>query len=198
MRYRALIASRTRRAVASGQASLWSSGTSGQRTDLARIGLRARRGPDALERACGDGQAAVRRLQRRHEPGPRTGGPSRGTGGRCRLGESLTPADVVFTYRTVLDAKTNNTSRSELDAVKEVRASGDDKVVFTLKYPYAPFAGRTVVPIVPEHIAGKQDPNTGSFNTKPVGTGPYVLAGWRKGEKLTFKANPPTGAARRR
>ncbi|NNN31481.1 ABC transporter substrate-binding protein [Streptomyces sp. S3(2020)] len=105
-------------------------------------------------------------------------------------GEPLTSADVVFTYETILDAKTNNTARSELDAVKDVRADGDDKVVFTLKYPYAPFTGRTVLPIVPEHIAGKQDPNTGAFNTKPVGTGPYVLADWRKGEKLTFKANP--------
>ena len=105
-------------------------------------------------------------------------------------GEPLTSADVVFTYRTILDEKTNNTSRSELDAVKEVRADGDDKVVFTLKYPYAPFAGRTVLPIVPEHLAGDQDPNTGSFNTKPVGTGPYVLSAWSKGEKLTFKANP--------
>jgi peptide/nickel transport system substrate-binding protein len=105
-------------------------------------------------------------------------------------GQPLTSADVVFTYETILDAKTNNTARSELDAVKEVRADGDDKVVFTLKYPYAPFAGRTVLPIVPEHIAGKQDPNTGAFNTNPVGTGPYVLADWRKGDKLTFKANP--------
>ncbi|GGQ80387.1 ABC transporter substrate-binding protein [Streptomyces flaveolus] len=105
-------------------------------------------------------------------------------------GEPLTAADVVYTYRTVLDAKTNNTARSELDAVKDVRASGDDTVVFTLKYPYAPFAARTVLPIVPEHIAGEQDPNTGDFNTEPVGTGPYVLANWSKGEKLTFKANP--------
>ncbi|WP_216587913.1 ABC transporter substrate-binding protein [Streptomyces brasiliscabiei] len=105
-------------------------------------------------------------------------------------GEPLTSADVVFTYRTVLDAKTNNTARSELDAVKEVRADGDDKVVFTLDYPYAPFAGRTVLPIVPAHIAGKQDPNTGSFNTEPIGTGPYVLSTWSRGEKLTFKANP--------
>ncbi|MGW1323188.1 ABC transporter substrate-binding protein [Streptomyces antibioticus] len=105
-------------------------------------------------------------------------------------GEPLTTEDVVFTYRTVLDEKTNNTARSELDAVEEVRASGDRKVVFTLKYPYAPFAGRTVLPVVPEHIAGEQDPNTGSFNTEPVGTGPYVLSAWSKGEKLTFKANP--------
>ncbi|MEU1299812.1 MULTISPECIES: ABC transporter substrate-binding protein [Streptomyces] len=105
-------------------------------------------------------------------------------------GEPLTSADVVFTYRTILDAKTNNTSRSELDAIKQVRADGDHKVIFTLKYPYAPFAGRTVLPIVPEHIAGEQNPNTGPFNTEPTGTGPYVLASWSKGEKLTFKANP--------
>ncbi|MEV5430566.1 ABC transporter substrate-binding protein [Streptomyces sp. NPDC052701] len=111
-------------------------------------------------------------------------------GVRFSDGEPLTASDVVFTYRTVLDPRTNNTARSELDALKSVRADGDDRVVFTLKYPYAPFAARTVLPIVPEHVAGGQDPNTGSFNTRPVGTGPYVLAGWSKGEKLTFKANP--------
>ncbi|MET8828489.1 ABC transporter substrate-binding protein [Streptomyces sp. NPDC004610] len=105
-------------------------------------------------------------------------------------GEPLTAADVVFTYETVLDEKTNNTARSELDAIEEVRAEGDGSVVFTLKYPYAGFAARTVLPIVPEHIAGGQDPNTGEFNTEPVGTGPYTLSSWSKGEKLTFKANP--------
>ncbi|WP_435606103.1 ABC transporter substrate-binding protein [Streptomyces ardesiacus] len=105
-------------------------------------------------------------------------------------GEPLTAEDVVYTYRTVLDEKTNNTARSELDAVEDVRASGDDTVVFTLKYPYAPFAARTVLPVVPEHVAGGQDPNTGDFNTEPVGTGPYVLTHWSKGEKLSFKANP--------
>ncbi|XVV38054.1 ABC transporter substrate-binding protein [Streptomyces sp. CA-100214] len=105
-------------------------------------------------------------------------------------GEPLKAQDVVYTYRTVLDEKTNNTARSELDAVKDVRATGDDTVVFTLKYPYAAFADRTVLPVVPEHVAGGQDPNTGDFNTKPVGTGPYVLTNWSKGEKLAFKANP--------
>ncbi|MFE0206026.1 ABC transporter substrate-binding protein [Streptomyces sp. NPDC058985] len=105
-------------------------------------------------------------------------------------GEPLTAQDVVYTYRTVLDEKTNYTARSELDAVKDVRATGDDTVVFTLKYPYAAFAARTVLPVVPEHLAGGQDPNTGDFNTKPVGTGPYVLTNWSKGEKLAFKANP--------
>jgi peptide/nickel transport system substrate-binding protein len=105
-------------------------------------------------------------------------------------GEPLTARDVVFTYETILDEKTNNASRTELDAIESVEAKGDSTVVFHLKYPYAPFAERTVLPIAPEHIAGKQDVNTGSFTTRPVGTGPYVLTGWSKGEKLTFKANP--------
>ncbi|MFK0222266.1 ABC transporter substrate-binding protein [Streptomyces vinaceus] len=105
-------------------------------------------------------------------------------------GEPFTSGDVVFTYRTILDAKTNNASKTELDAIAEVEEQGPDAVVFTLKYPYAPFAERTVLPIAPEHIAGRQDVNSGEFTAKPVGTGPYVLTAWSKGEKLSFTANP--------
>ncbi|MYS08837.1 ABC transporter substrate-binding protein [Streptomyces sp. SID6041] len=105
-------------------------------------------------------------------------------------GAPFTAKDVVFTYRTILDPKTNNPSRTELDALKSVDAVGDDTVVFRLKYPYAPFAERTVHAIAPEHVAAKQDVNTGAFTSKPIGTGPYVLTGWSKGEKLSFKANP--------
>ncbi|MFI6108056.1 ABC transporter substrate-binding protein [Streptomyces sp. NPDC051310] len=105
-------------------------------------------------------------------------------------GKPFSAKDVVFTYRTILDKKTNNPSKTELDALKDVRAAGDDTVVFTLKYPYAPFAERTVLAIAPEHVAAKQDVNSGPFTTKPIGTGPYVLTGWSKGEKISFKANP--------
>ncbi|MCZ2527834.1 ABC transporter substrate-binding protein [Streptomyces sp. HB2AG] len=105
-------------------------------------------------------------------------------------GEELTAEDVVFTYETILDEGTNNPSKGELDAVADVRAKDDRTVVFRLKYPYAPFAERTVLPIVPEHAAGKGDVNTGPFNSAPIGTGPYVLTGWSRGEKLTLKANP--------
>ncbi|MFJ9824674.1 ABC transporter substrate-binding protein [Streptomyces sp. NPDC101160] len=110
-------------------------------------------------------------------------------GVRFSDGRPFTAKDVVFTYTTILDPKTNNPSRTELDALRSVRAVGDDTVVFTLKYPYAPFAERTVLAIAPEHIAGRQDVNTGPFTTRPVGTGPYVLTGWSRGEKLTFTAN---------
>ncbi|WP_030406049.1 ABC transporter substrate-binding protein [Streptomyces albus] len=105
-------------------------------------------------------------------------------------GKPFTAKDVVYTYETILDKKTNNASKGELDALDSVRAEGEHRVVFHLKYPYAPFAERTVLPIASQAVASKTDVNTGSYNTKPVGTGPYILTGWRKGEKLTFKANP--------
>ncbi|MFK0203161.1 ABC transporter substrate-binding protein [Streptomyces lavendulae] len=105
-------------------------------------------------------------------------------------GEPFTAADVEFTYRTILDPATNNASKTELDAIESVIAQGPDRVVFTLKYPYAPFAERTVLPIAPQHVAGKQDVNGGGFGTRPVGTGPYVLTGWSRGEKISLRANP--------
>ncbi|HEX5568011.1 MAG TPA: ABC transporter substrate-binding protein [Streptomyces sp.] len=105
-------------------------------------------------------------------------------------GTPFTAEDVVFTYRTILDEGTNNPSKGELDALESVTARGKDTVVFRLKYPYAAFAERTVLPIASKKAAGGQDVNTGPYNTRPIGTGPYVLTGWSKGEKLTFKANP--------
>ncbi|WP_031510065.1 ABC transporter substrate-binding protein [Streptomyces megasporus] len=98
--------------------------------------------------------------------------------------------DVVFTYETILDEKTNNPSKGELDALADVTAEDDHTVVFELKYPYAAFAERTVLPIVSKEAFEGQDVNAGSHNTEPVGTGPYVLTGWSKGEKLVFEANP--------
>ncbi|WP_179816382.1 ABC transporter substrate-binding protein [Allostreptomyces psammosilenae] len=116
-------------------------------------------------------------------------------------GEPLTAADVAFTYRAILDERVANASRSELDAVRAVETPDDSTVVFHLKYPYAPFAARTVLPIVPEHaFGGTADGQlddaeaaavaSGSFDSAPVGTGPYLLESWRKGDQLTLTANP--------
>lgn len=113
-------------------------------------------------------------------------------------GKPFTARDVVFTYETILDPNTNNASRTELDALDRVEAEGDHTVVFHLKYPYAPFAERTVLPIAPAHIAGEQDVNSGDFTTKPVGTGPYELVSWSKGRSSPSRPTPTTGAARRR
>ncbi|WP_461034006.1 ABC transporter substrate-binding protein [Streptomyces mayteni] len=105
-------------------------------------------------------------------------------------GAPLTAEDVVFTYRTILDPDTNYPYKDELDAIEDVSAEDDHTVVFTLRYPYAPFADRTVLPIASASAAGDQDVNTGTYNTEPVGTGPYLLTDWTPGERITLEANP--------
>jgi len=108
-------------------------------------------------------------------------------------GKPLTSADVAFTYRTVLDPTVDTTVRSDLAALARVDAPDAGTVVFTLKYPYAPFPQRTVLGIVPEHVLGSVEGSaltTDAFNRAPIGSGPYTVDTWRSGEKLVLKANP--------
>jgi peptide/nickel transport system substrate-binding protein len=105
-------------------------------------------------------------------------------------GTPFTAEDVVFTYETLVDEGTNNPYRDDFAALAGVEAQGEHTVVFTLDHPYAAFAERTVWPIASAEAAAGQDVNTGSYNTEPVGTGPYVLTDWVPGERLSFEANP--------
>jgi peptide/nickel transport system substrate-binding protein len=108
-------------------------------------------------------------------------------------GKPLTSADVAFTYRTILDPSVDTTVRSDLAALDRVDAPDPRTVVFTLKYPYAPFPQRTTLGIVPEHALGGVKGaalTTDGFNRNPIGSGPYTVDTWRSGEKLVLKANP--------
>ncbi|HET9255805.1 MAG TPA: ABC transporter substrate-binding protein [Pseudonocardiaceae bacterium] len=104
-------------------------------------------------------------------------------------GTPLTAQDVVFTFSSVLDPKANTTIASNYDALEQVSAPDDHTVVFTLKYPYAPFAQRLLLGIVPRKAFDGQDINTAPFNAAPIGTGPYMVTEWRKGDRMVLKAN---------
>ncbi|MBA2322703.1 MAG: ABC transporter substrate-binding protein [Pseudonocardiales bacterium] len=104
-------------------------------------------------------------------------------------GAPLTASDVVFTYQSVLNPAVNSTIASNYDALASVSASDDRTVVFTLKYPYAPFAQRLALGIVPKKAFDGVDINTAPFNTAPIGTGPYTVVEWRKGDRMVLKAN---------
>ncbi|MFI6484683.1 ABC transporter substrate-binding protein [Nonomuraea sp. NPDC050663] len=95
-------------------------------------------------------------------------------------GRALSAEDVVATYRSVLDPKTNSPISGDFAAVESVAAKDRRTVEFRLKYPYAPFVQRTTLGIVP---GGVTDP------AKPVGTGPYSFVSWTPGDKITLKSN---------
>ena len=45
--------------------------------------------------------------------------------------------------------------------------------------------------VLPKHLLEKYpDINRIPYNSKPVGTGPFIMDGWQRGQKIVFHANP--------
>lgn len=113
---------------------------------------------------------------------------------RWHDGQPFTADDVLFTFDTIKDPKTDTTLRSRLQVGGEFVswAKGDDgAVTITLPQPFAPLlAGLNDVPIIPKHLLdGVADINTDAFNAQPVGTGPFKLSAWRSNQAVSLARN---------
>lgn len=96
-------------------------------------------------------------------------------------GKPLTAEDVVFTYKT---AKTS-ASVIDLNNLKKVEAVDSQTITFTLKKPASTFIYHlTTIGIVPKHAYSK------SYNEHPIGSGPFKLVQWNKGQQLIVEQNP--------
>lgn len=96
-------------------------------------------------------------------------------------GKEVTANDIVFTYKT---AKSND-SIVDLTNVKAINKEDDYTVHFILKKPQSTFIHTlTSLGIVPEHAYGKK------YKENPIGSGPYKLVQWNKGQQLIVEENP--------
>lgn len=96
-------------------------------------------------------------------------------------GVALTAKDVVFSYETI--AKTN--TRIDLSTLENVTAVDDHTIKFKLKSPNSTFIRILAkVPIIPEHAY------TEDYAQNPIGSGPYQLVQWDKGQQMIIEANP--------
>ncbi|MBL8837576.1 MAG: ABC transporter substrate-binding protein [Alphaproteobacteria bacterium] len=101
-------------------------------------------------------------------------------------GRPVTAADVVFTYRTILDPALNARFRSLYTPIDAIEASDDFTVRIRLKEPYAPLLSYLDLGIVPKHLVdGGRD-----LNTQPVGSGPFRFVRWDRGSRIVLEANP--------
>jgi peptide/nickel transport system substrate-binding protein len=102
-------------------------------------------------------------------------------------GRPVTSADVLFTYRSILDPAVGSPYLEEFqDRIEEMWAEGPHRVVFRLKRPFATFSTDVSMGIVPAHLAGDAD----RFARHPVGAGAFALESWRAGEQVTLRAHP--------
>lgn len=76
------------------------------------------------------------------------------------------------------------------DVLDSVSAQGESTVIFRLKQKFAPFL--TYMGYYSEFIVSPAalDQFGGNFPSHPVGTGPYKLLNWKKGEYIELEANP--------
>ena len=96
-------------------------------------------------------------------------------------GEQLTAKDVAFTFN---EAKKSD-GELDLTNLKEAKAVDDKTVEFTLEKPQSTFIyDLRYVGIVPE-----KDYNNETYGANPIGSGPYKLKQWDKGQQAIFEYN---------
>lgn len=101
-------------------------------------------------------------------------------------GSPVTASDVVFTYETTMADPEANLA-GYMTTIDSVEATSDTEVVFHLNTPYAPFDRQvTLVPILPK-AAYTADPE--GFASAPVGSGPYKVEKWQKGDSVVLSRN---------
>jgi peptide/nickel transport system substrate-binding protein len=112
---------------------------------------------------------------------------------RWQDGYPLTAADVVFTYRAGIDAANALPTETQYDPIASVTACDRYTICVQLKRPYAPiiatFFGGDGGPILPEHVLDRyRSLNAAPFNTAPIGSGPYRVERWVRGDRLDLVA----------
>ena len=111
-------------------------------------------------------------------------------------GAPLTPRDLRFTWRAVVNGANNTKLRNGWDDIASIDVPNDATAIVHLKRPNAGVlgifggGGGSAYPPLPEHLLGAlRDLNTAPFNGAPISSGPFTLAAWHHGASLEFEPN---------
>jgi peptide/nickel transport system substrate-binding protein len=112
-------------------------------------------------------------------------------------GAPFDAGDVVFTWHAVMNPSTNVVSRQGYDVIDRIDTPDKYTAVVHLKKPFAPFVNSFLTmsaqpyPVYPKHLLAQYpDLNRIAYNSAPVGTGPFIVKEWHRGQTLRMVANP--------
>ncbi|HUA08032.1 MAG TPA: peptide ABC transporter substrate-binding protein [Candidatus Acidoferrales bacterium] len=114
-------------------------------------------------------------------------------------GKPLTCEDLKFTWRYVMDPKTNIAVTDGYRDIASIDCKTPLVAVIHMKRLYAPYLQQlwsvnSNAPILPEHILApylaKGTQNTAPFNSMPIGSGPFRVIQWERGTVVRLAANP--------
>jgi peptide/nickel transport system substrate-binding protein len=112
-------------------------------------------------------------------------------------GQPFDSGDVAFTWRAIMNPNNNVQTRTGYDLIGSIDTPDKYTAIVHLKQPFAPFVNTfltmsaTTYPVLPKHIlANYPDINRVPFNSAPIGTGPFIVKEWHRGQILRMVANP--------
>ncbi len=104
-------------------------------------------------------------------------------------GTPLTPADVVFSVKRVINPAFRSPQLSQFDQIIAADVTGPAQVTLRTKSPYPVLLAQLVkMSIVPQAVVEKLGDT--AFNQAVVGSGPYALKSWQRGVASTLEAVP--------
>lgn len=104
-------------------------------------------------------------------------------------GAPVTAQDVKFSLDRVMSDESNWSWLFGL--VESVEITGDHEITMNLEKPYAPLLSSLALfgaSIVPEAVV--KENGADYLTTNPVGSGPFSLEDWKRGQKIVLKKNP--------
>lgn len=115
---------------------------------------------------------------------------------RWQDGAPFTSADVKFSVAAIMNPNTAVVTRHGYDDIARVTTPDAYTVVFRLKRPFAPavdtFFAYSDAPfmILPAHLLARyQSLDNIPFDAKPIGTGPFKIVHWYRGDRIDYVAN---------
>ncbi|MBD5654504.1 MAG: peptide ABC transporter substrate-binding protein [Candidatus Eremiobacteraeota bacterium] len=111
-------------------------------------------------------------------------------------GAPFTSADVAFSWHAIMNPNTAVATRHGYDQIERIDTPDRYTAIFRLLRPFAPaihtfFAfSDSPIGVLPAHLLARY-PNLNRipFNSSPVGTGPYRVVRWLRGDRIEFVAN---------
>jgi peptide/nickel transport system substrate-binding protein len=105
-------------------------------------------------------------------------------------GEPFTAEDVAFTFDLIKDPKVGSSLAASVRFIDSVKVLNPYKVRFFFSRVYADELLDAGMMPLPKHVLAEAgDIRNASFNTAPIGNGPYVLEKWERGRSIELSAN---------
>ncbi|GGO25346.1 peptide ABC transporter substrate-binding protein [Deinococcus humi] len=106
-------------------------------------------------------------------------------------GKPFTSADVKFTWETVKDPKFIAESKDGTEDIASIQTPNDLTVVVNYKRVAPDFKSTLFTfGILPKHTLEGKDLNTDNYNQMPLGTGPFKVSQFVKGQYVVLDRNP--------